>query len=61
MWGDDDGEILLHPDEAVRGVIAAIFEQFAASRLGARGVAVAARARASSCRCQRNGYRPGTS
>ena len=29
VWGDDDGEILLHPDEAVRGVIAAIFERFA--------------------------------
>jgi DNA invertase Pin-like site-specific DNA recombinase/uncharacterized protein YndB with AHSA1/START domain len=29
VWGDGDGEILLHPDEAVRGVIAAIFERFA--------------------------------
>ena len=29
VWGDEDGEILLHPDEAVRGVIAAIFERFA--------------------------------
>jgi DNA invertase Pin-like site-specific DNA recombinase len=28
VWGDGDGQILLHPDEAVRGVIAAIFEQF---------------------------------
>jgi len=28
VWGEADGEILLHPDEAVRGVIAAIFEQF---------------------------------
>jgi DNA invertase Pin-like site-specific DNA recombinase len=32
VWGDDDGEILLHPDEAVRGVIAAILERF--SELG---------------------------
>jgi DNA invertase Pin-like site-specific DNA recombinase len=32
VWGEDDGEILLHPDEAVRGVIAAIFERF--SELG---------------------------
>jgi hypothetical protein len=32
VWGDDDGEILLHPDEAVRGVITAIFERF--SELG---------------------------
>jgi DNA invertase Pin-like site-specific DNA recombinase len=37
VWGEADGEILLHPDEAVRGVIAAVFEQFA--RCGsARGV-----------------------
>ncbi len=30
VWGEDDGEILQHPDEAVRGVIAVIFEQFTA-------------------------------
>ena len=29
VWGEDDGEVLLHPDEAVRGVIGAIFERFA--------------------------------
>jgi DNA invertase Pin-like site-specific DNA recombinase/uncharacterized protein YndB with AHSA1/START domain len=29
VWGDDDGEVLLHPDEAVRGAIATIFERFA--------------------------------
>ncbi|MDQ2728452.1 MAG: recombinase family protein [Actinomycetota bacterium] len=29
VWGDGDGEILLHPDEAVRGVVAAVFERFA--------------------------------
>jgi DNA invertase Pin-like site-specific DNA recombinase len=28
VWGEGDGEIRLHPDEAVIGVIAAIFEQF---------------------------------
>ena len=28
VWGEDDGEIILHPDEAVRGVIAAIFNRF---------------------------------
>lgn len=28
VWGDADGEIRLHPDEAVTGVLAAIFEQF---------------------------------
>ncbi len=30
IWGDEEGEILLHPDEVVRGVIAAIFDRFAA-------------------------------
>jgi DNA invertase Pin-like site-specific DNA recombinase len=29
VWGEGDGEILMHPDEAVTGVIAAIFGQFA--------------------------------
>jgi hypothetical protein len=29
VWGEADGEIRLHPDEAVRGVIAAVFERFA--------------------------------
>ena len=28
VWGEAGGQILTHPDEAVRGVIAAIFEQF---------------------------------
>lgn len=28
VYGDADGEILLHPDEAVTGVISAIFERF---------------------------------
>jgi DNA invertase Pin-like site-specific DNA recombinase len=30
VWGEGDGEILQHPDEAVRGVITVIFDQFAA-------------------------------
>src|SRR5438445_992437 len=30
VWGEADGEIRRHPDEAVTGVIAAIFERFAA-------------------------------
>lgn len=30
VWGDADGQILLHPDEAITGVIAAVFDQFAA-------------------------------
>src|SRR5229473_3302473 len=29
IWGETDGEIRFHPDEAVTGVIAAVFEQFA--------------------------------
>jgi DNA invertase Pin-like site-specific DNA recombinase len=28
VWGEADGEILMHPDEAVTGVIAAVFERF---------------------------------
>jgi len=31
VWGEADGQILLHPDEAVTGVIAAVFDQFAVS------------------------------
>jgi DNA invertase Pin-like site-specific DNA recombinase len=31
VWGEEDGEIRFHPDEAVRGVIAAVFERFAES------------------------------
>jgi len=30
VWGEDEGQILLHPDEAVAGVIAAVFARFAA-------------------------------
>ena len=30
VWGEEHGQILLHPDEAVTGVIAAIFTRFAA-------------------------------
>jgi DNA invertase Pin-like site-specific DNA recombinase len=31
VWGEADGEICFHPDEAVTGVIAAVFGQFAVS------------------------------
>lgn len=31
VWGEEEGEILLHPDEAVRGVIAAVFSRFSES------------------------------
>ena len=37
VWGDGDGEIRFHPDEAVTGVIRAVFEQFAVCG-SARGV-----------------------
>jgi DNA invertase Pin-like site-specific DNA recombinase/transposase-like protein len=30
VWGEQPGQILLHPDEAVRGAIAAVFGRFAA-------------------------------
>jgi DNA invertase Pin-like site-specific DNA recombinase len=29
VWGEADGEVLLHPDAAVRGAIRAVFERFA--------------------------------
>jgi DNA invertase Pin-like site-specific DNA recombinase len=29
VWGEEDGEVLLHPDEAVRGAIQVIFDRFA--------------------------------
>jgi DNA invertase Pin-like site-specific DNA recombinase len=28
VWGDGDGEVLFHPDQAVKGVIRSIFEKF---------------------------------
>jgi len=31
VWGDEEGEILLHADEAVRGVVTAVFDRFAES------------------------------
>ncbi|HEY2765742.1 MAG TPA: recombinase family protein [Pseudonocardiaceae bacterium] len=37
VWGEAEGEIRLHPDEAVTGVIAAVFAQFAVCG-SARGV-----------------------
>ena len=43
VWGQTGGEIRFHPDEAVTGVIAAVFETVRRLRLGARDLAVAAR------------------
>lgn len=31
VWGQEEGEIRMHPDEAVTGVIAAVFDQFTVS------------------------------
>lgn len=28
IWGEEDGEVLLHPDEAVRSAVRAVFERF---------------------------------
>lgn len=55
VWGEADGEIRLHPDEAVTGVIAAIFERFPA--LGsARAVWLWLRDQGLKFPLQRNGY-----
>jgi DNA invertase Pin-like site-specific DNA recombinase len=45
VWGEAPGQILLHPDEAVRGAIGAVFDRFAACGVGPPGLAVAARER----------------
>ena len=45
VWGEEDGEILIRPDEAVENVIRTIFARFARTGLGAPRLAVAARAR----------------
>ena len=42
VWGEADGEVLLDPDEAIRGAITVIFERFAELGSVAPGVAVAA-------------------
>lgn len=55
VWGEADGEILLHPDEAVRGVIAAIFEQFG-PRGSARGVWLWLKEHRLKLPLQRSGY-----
>src|ERR1035441_9331359 len=41
VWGEADGQILMHPDEAVAGVITAVFDRFAVcgSVRGARLIA----------------------
>jgi DNA invertase Pin-like site-specific DNA recombinase len=58
VWGEADGQILQHPDEAVRGVIAAIFEQFPL-RGSARGVWLWLKEQGLKMPLQRNVYDPG--
>jgi DNA invertase Pin-like site-specific DNA recombinase len=55
VWGEGDGQILLHPDEAVRGVIAAVFEQFP-HRGSARGVWLWLKEQGLKLPLQRGGY-----
>jgi DNA invertase Pin-like site-specific DNA recombinase len=55
VWGEADGQILQHPDEAVRGVIAAIFEQFP-HRGSARGVWLWLKEHRLKLPLQRSGY-----
>ena len=53
IWGEADGEIRFHPDEAVTGVIAAVFEQFAVCG-SARATWLWLRGRACAGRCSRS-------
>jgi DNA invertase Pin-like site-specific DNA recombinase len=55
VWGEADGEILWHPDEAVTGVITVIFEQFAVCG-SVRGVWLHLRDQGLKFPLQRNGH-----
>jgi DNA invertase Pin-like site-specific DNA recombinase len=55
VWGEGDGEILKHPDEAVRGVITVIFEQFTA-RGSVRGTWLHLREQGLKLPLQRHGH-----
>src|SRR6478735_2685287 len=55
VWGEADGEIGLHPDEAVSGVIAAVFERFAVCG-SVRGVWLWLREQGLKFPLQRHGY-----
>ena len=59
IWGEADGEILMHPDEAVTGVITLIFEQFVTSG-SVRGVWLHLRDQGLKFPLQRNGHVTGT-
>ena len=53
IWGEADGEIRFHPDEAVTGVIAAVFERFEVCG-SARATWLWLRGRACAGRCRRS-------
>jgi DNA invertase Pin-like site-specific DNA recombinase len=55
VWGEEDGEVLKHPDEAVRGVIEVIFAQFAV-RGSVRAVWLHLREEGLRLPLQRHGY-----
>jgi DNA invertase Pin-like site-specific DNA recombinase/uncharacterized protein YndB with AHSA1/START domain len=55
VWGQADGQIRWHPDEAVTGVIAAVFERFAVCG-SVRGVWLWLREQALKFPLQRHGY-----
>jgi DNA invertase Pin-like site-specific DNA recombinase len=59
IWGEADGEILWHPDEAVTGVIGVIFEQFAVCA-SVRGVWLHLRDQGLKFPLQSNGHVTGT-
>jgi DNA invertase Pin-like site-specific DNA recombinase len=40
VWGEEDGEVRFHPDEAVTGAVRTVFERFAEIGLGAPSLAV---------------------
>ena len=50
VWGEEEGEILIDPDEAIRGAIQTIFDRFASlGRFGRSGCGCAARGCSSRC------------
>jgi DNA invertase Pin-like site-specific DNA recombinase len=59
IWGEADGEIFMHPDEAVTGVITVILEQFAVCG-SVRGVWLHLRDQGLKFPLQRNGHVTGT-
>jgi DNA invertase Pin-like site-specific DNA recombinase/transposase-like protein len=59
IWGEAEGEILMHPDEAVTGMITVILEQFAVCG-SVRGVWLHLRDQGLKFPLQRNGHVTGT-